>query len=171
MIIGDFVITLLLAFITDNAFFRGELFGMLEREGVDSWKILVFTGVTFSLWHILVILMLPEFDVNPLSNAIFLISVAITGFNFGILRLYSGSILAPTLAHTIWNKMVTYLFGGLTLGSQLIYSPDRGFLGIVFNLIAFGVLYYYCKDRYVKKDTYKKKVKREKEDKHEPALR
>jgi len=136
-----------LAILTEEGFFRGWLFGSLQRAGLSEGKIIAWTAIAFSLWHIPAVSMNTE-DALPLAQIPVLLINAITiGAAWGMLRSISGSILVTSLCHAVWNAAVYSLFGfGQTTGAlgvsqTYIYSPESGYLGLVVNLVLIVVLW------------------------------
>lgn len=89
--------------IPEEVFYRGYLMGRLEQAwpakrhlwGAPLGWALVVQAVLFGLGHFLV-------DLNPLRLA-----VAIPALLFGLLRLWSGSILAPVIFHFCANVLMS----------------------------------------------------------------
>jgi len=134
-------ISIPLGFLTEEAFFRGWLFGALERAGMSELKILIWTGVAFSLWHIPAVTMNTE-DAVPLAQVpVLLINAVVIGAIWGMLRLLSGSILVTSVCHAVWNAAVYVFFGfGTTVGAlgvrqTALYGPESGYLGLGLNLV------------------------------------
>ncbi len=94
----------------EEVLFRGIIFGMLARRtsvlGAALWSSLLF-----GIWHVLPAL--DAIDVNPIGETIggtwvpvigAVVSTFAVGLGFAWLRLYSGSILAPIIAHIAANS-------------------------------------------------------------------
>ncbi len=94
--------------------FRGVLLALLLRF-TDPWKATAISSGLFGLWHIL-----PTLDVlqtSPVIDAteaslgvrgavgVAVAATAAAGFLFAWIRLRSGSLLAPVLAHTAVNSL------------------------------------------------------------------
>ena len=147
MVVYLFVYTLILAFATEEGFFRGWLFGILERGKLNPKLILIFTGVAFASWH------LPLFLVNPMFTwsmlPIYIIGGIVGGVTFGLLRYISGSIIVSSFSHALWNTVVYILFGFASgvgiLGIEAtdIFSPESGLLGLTFGIVFMAVLWYW----------------------------
>ncbi|HOZ05906.1 MAG TPA: CPBP family glutamic-type intramembrane protease, partial [Arenimonas sp.] len=60
-------ISIPLAILTEEGFFRGWLYGSLQRAGIGELRIMIWTGVAFSLWHIPAVSMNTE-DAPPLAQ-------------------------------------------------------------------------------------------------------
>ena len=57
----NFLVTLVLALVTEEGFFRGALWGSCLRAGFSPAKTVVWTSVAFGLWHAAVPLIEPDF--------------------------------------------------------------------------------------------------------------
>jgi membrane protease YdiL (CAAX protease family) len=146
-------ISIPLGLLTEEAFFRGWLFGALERAGMSELKILIWTGVAFSLWHVPAVTMNTE-DAVPLAQVpVLLINAVVIGAIWGMLRLLSGSILVTSVCHAVWNAAVYVFFGfGTTIGAlgvrqTALYGPESGFLGLGLNLVLAVALLQWWKRR------------------------
>ena len=140
-------ISIPLGMLTEEAFFRGWLFGALERAGMSELKIVIWTGVAFSLWHIPAVTMNTE-DAVPLAQVpVLLINAAVIGAIWGILRDLSGSVIVSSLSHGVWNAGAYVLFGdGLQAGAlgienTSLLGPEHGLLGLGLNLFALILLW------------------------------
>ena len=134
-------ISIPLGILTEEGFFRGWLFGSLQRAGISELKIMIWTGIAFSLWHIPAVSMNTE-DALPLAQIpVLLINAVVIGVIWGMLRSISGSIVVTSVCHAVWNACVYVFFGfGTTVGAlgvkqTAIYGPESGFLGLGLNLI------------------------------------
>lgn len=141
-----FVGTVLGSLITEEGFFRGWLWGALEKSGRTSWITLIWTGVVFGLWHIPVAIMESDFALPASVIPVYIANAILLGFNWGILRLVSGSILVASVSHGLWNALAYVLFGfgtktgALGVTSYSVFGPERGFVGLILNLAAFALL-------------------------------
>ena len=141
-----FVGTVLGTLITEEGFFRGWLWGALEKSGRTPWITLIWTSVVFGLWHIPVAVMESDFALPAGVIPVYIANAILIGFNWGILRLVSGSILVASISHGLWNALAYVLFGfgtktgALGVTSFSIFGPERGFIGLVLNLAAFALL-------------------------------
>jgi len=96
-------ISIPLGILTEEGFFRGWLFGSLQRAGLSEGKIMIWTGIAFSLWHIPAVTMNTE-DAVPLAQIpVLLINAVISGAIWGMLRSLSGSIIVTGVCHAIAN--------------------------------------------------------------------
>lgn len=142
-----FFFTLILAFTTEEGFFRGWLFGILERDQINPKLILLLTALAFASWH------LPLFFLNPGLTwsmlPIYITGGIIAGLIFGLLRYISGSIIVSSFSHAIWNTIVYSLFGfGSNIGilgikMTSIYSPESGLLGLVIGVVFVAILWFW----------------------------
>ena len=142
-----FLIYLIGALLTEEVFFRGWLWGALEKRGFTLRARLVWTGGVFSLWHFAVTIILPELQFSPFVVPIYLGNIFLIGLFFGLLRQKSGSILAPSVCHALWNALLYTLYGtgdmagALDISSPRLFDPERGLLGLLLNLIAVILLW------------------------------
>lgn len=147
-------ISIPLGLLTEEAFFRGWLFGSLQRAGMSELKIMVWTGIAFSLWHIPAVSMHTE-DAVPLAQIpVILINGAIIGAIWAMLRSISGSIIVTSVCHAVWNASVYVFFGfGTTVGAlgvkqTALYGPESGLLGLGLNLVLAIVLWQWWRRRH-----------------------
>jgi membrane protease YdiL (CAAX protease family) len=153
-VINRVLILFLLYFIgsllTEEGFFRGWLWGVLERGGFMLRVKLLWTAGLFSLWHYVVTTGISSESRLPMTIVpIYLGNIFLIGLILGLLRQTSGSILVPSVAHGLWNALLYPLFGvgeitGMfTITSPQLFDPERGFLGLGLNLIVFVLLWRY----------------------------
>ncbi len=142
-----FLYTLILAFATEEGFFRGWLFGILERDQINPKLILLLTAVAFALWHLPLFFLDPSFTWSMIP--IYITGGIISGLIFGLLRYISGSIIVSSFSHALWNTVVYSLFGvgsGIgILGIKMtnIFSPESGLLGLTFGLVFMAILWFW----------------------------
>lgn len=146
-------ISIPLAILTEEGFFRGWLYGSLQRAGLGEGRIMIWTGIAFSLWHIPAVTMNTE-DALPLAQVpVLLVNAVVIGATWGMLRSISGSIIVTSVCHAVWNAGVYVLFGfGTTIGAlgvkqTAIYGPESGFLGLGVNLALAALLWWWWKRR------------------------
>lgn len=143
-----FFMTLILAFTTEEGFFRGWLFGIMERDQINPKIILILTALAFSLWHFPLIFMDSHIVWSMLP--LYLIGGIVGGLTFGLLRYISGSIIVSSFSHALWNTVVYALFGFgtgvglLNIKTTSIYHPESGLLGLVFGIIFMAVLWFWA---------------------------
>jgi uncharacterized protein len=147
-------ITILLAVITEEGFFRGWLWAALQRAGLSRVWIVLLTSLAIAAWHLPVALLSTEFDLSSAQALMYVINITITGLIMGVLRLSSRSVVVPSISHGIWNGILYPLFGAGTqigfLGIQDgTFHPEVGVMGLVLNLVlAVGLwLWYWHADR------------------------
>jgi membrane protease YdiL (CAAX protease family) len=147
------LISIPLALLTEEGFFRGWLYGALQRTGMRELKIMVWTAVAFSAWHIPAVMLSGE-DALPWPQIpILLINAVAIGTTWGMLRSISGSILVTSLCHAVWNAAVYTFFGfGATIGvfgikDTAIYGPESGLVGLGLNLGLAAWLWYWWRRR------------------------
>lgn len=140
-----FFYTLILAFATEEGFFRGWLFGILERDQINPKLILLLTALAFASWHIPLFFLNPGFTWSMIP--IYITGGIIGGVTFGLLRYISGSIIVSSFSHALWNTFVYILFGfGSSIGilgikMTNIFSPESGLLGLAFGLVFMVILW------------------------------
>jgi len=140
------VVTFCLALMTEEGFFRGWLWGMLERAGRGRASVLLITSSAFCIWHLAIHLVMPRGGLSLPGLPAYLGNIFLLGINLGQLRMVSGSILAPALGHALWNALQYILFGFaaqtgvLSLSSTGLWDPERGLSGLFLNgLFAWAV--------------------------------
>lgn len=135
------LVTIPLALITEEGFFRGWLWASLQRAGQDNARVLLWTSVAFALWHVPVVLLQTEFTVPLAQAAVYITNVAIAGAIFGLLRLITGSVIIAGVSHAFWNGLAYTFFGtgaqvgALGIQNSALYSPESGLLGFLLNLL------------------------------------
>ena len=142
-----FVYTLIMAFTTEEGFFRGWLFGILERDKMNPKLILLLTALAFASWHLPLFLFDPSLTLNMIT--IYITGGIIGGLTFGLLRYISGSIIVSSFSHALWNTLVYSLFGfGSGIGilgikQTNIFSPESGLLGLTFGIVFMAILWFW----------------------------
>ena len=143
-----FLYTLILAFATEEGFFRGWLFGILERGKINPKWILLLTALAFASWHLPLFFLSSSFTLSMLP--IYITGGIIGGLTFGLLRYISGSIIVASFSHALWNTLVYILFGfGSTIGilgikMTNIFSPESGLLGLAFGIVFLVILWFWA---------------------------
>jgi membrane protease YdiL (CAAX protease family) len=129
------VATTIIAILTEEGFFRGALWASLPRRR------LMFTSITFALWHISAVTLQTGFDLPAAQIPVFLANAAVMGAIWGVLREISGSLVASSVSHGVWNGLAYALFGyGTKVGAlgirhTAIYGPEVGLLGLALNAL------------------------------------
>lgn len=132
---------ILVLVLTEEGFFRGWLWAALKRGGQSDIQVLIGSSLAFTAWHISAISLDTGFDLPAGEIPIFLVNATLIGGVFGVIRMKSGSVVAPSLCHALWNGIDYPLFGfGEKLGAlgireTHIYGPEVGILGIGLNLL------------------------------------
>lgn len=146
-------ISIPLGLLTEELFFRGWLFGSLQRAGLSEWRVMIWTGIAFSLWHIPAVSMNTQ-DALPLAQIpVLLINGVMIGVIWGMLRSISGSIIVTSVCHAVWNALAYVLFGfGTTVGAlgvkeTALYGPESGFVGLGLNTVLAILLWQWWKRR------------------------
>ena len=142
-----FLIYLIGALLTEEGFFRGWLWGILEKRGFKLGVRLVWTGGVFSLWHLAVTIISPELGFSKSILPIYLGNIFLIGLFFGLLRQRSGSLLPVSVSHALWNALLYTLYGtggmtgALDIAAPQYFDPERGLLGLLLNLMAVFILW------------------------------
>ncbi len=140
-------ISILLALITEEGFFRGWLWAALKRAGQSNRQVLLWTSVAFTAWHVPAIALDTGFDVPAAEIPVFLVNATLLGLIWGMLRMLSGSIVVSSVSHALWNGLDYPLFGfgekvgALGIQQTHIFGPEVGLVGIVINLLFAAFLY------------------------------
>lgn len=147
----NFLVTFVLALITEEGFFRGALWGSCVRAGFSPAKTVIWTSVAFGLWHFAVPFIDPDFA-QPLSKVPqYVIGSTAFGVAMGLLRLRSGSFVVPSICHALWNAAVYTFFGAGEKGGQLgisdpvVWDPERGYAGLVLVILGSTLLWCWLK--------------------------
>lgn len=133
--------TILVAILTEEGFFRGWLFASLGRAGLSRPRILVWSSIAFSLWHLSAVTLNTGFDLPAAQVPVYMINAALLGAIWGMLRLISGSVIVASISHGLWNGGAYVMFGyGNTAGTLAIedtalYGPETGLVGLALNLL------------------------------------
>lgn len=140
------VVTALGTLLTEDGFFRGWLWGTLERAGREPEEVLLWTAASAALWHLPLTLIEPSLRLAPAALAVHLLDLWLLGLCWGLLRLASGSVLVVALSHGVWAGLVYTLFGfgsapgALGIADSLRVDPERGWAGVALHAAAFLVL-------------------------------
>ena len=147
----NFLVTFVLALITEEGFFRGALWGSCARAGFSLAKTVIWTSLAFGLWHFAVPIIDPDFA-QPLSKVPqYVIGSTCFGVAMGLLRLRSGSIIVPSLCHALWNSSVYTFFGAgekigqLGISDSSIWDPERGYAGLALAMLVAAMLWWWVK--------------------------
>lgn len=147
----NFLLTFVLALITEEGFFRGALWGSCERAGFSPAKTIIWTSLAFGLWHIAVPLVDPEFTQPLIKVPQYAIGSTIFAVAMGALRLRSGSVVVTSACHALWNATVYTLFGAGEKAGQLgitdtsLWDPERGYAGLALAALAAILLWRWIK--------------------------
>ncbi len=137
----------IMVLITEEGFFRGWLWAALARTGQSETRALIFTSLAFTLWHVSAISLDTGFDVPAAQIPIFLVNATLIGGIFGMLRMYSGSVVVASVGHAVWNGIDYPLFGfgekagALGIAATDIFGPEVGIVGLGLNLVFAAVLW------------------------------
>jgi membrane protease YdiL (CAAX protease family) len=141
-------ITIALAILTEEGFFRGWLWASLGRAGLKPTSVLLLTSIAFALWHVSTAVLDTGFRPSSLQIPVYLLVSLVAGVTLGLLRSISGSIIVSSIGHGFWNGMVYVLFGaGTKLGALGVvntatFGPESGFLGLAANVVFAAVLWF-----------------------------
>ena len=133
--------TILAAILTEEGFFRGWLFASLARAGQAEGRILLWSSLAFSLWHLSAVSLDTGFDLPAAQIPVFMVNAALMGAVWGLLRLHSGSVVVASVSHGLWNGGAYVLFGfGTKIGAlgireTAVYGPEVGVVGLPLNLV------------------------------------
>lgn len=133
--------TFLVAILTEEGFFRGWLWASLERAGESPRRVLVWSSVAFSLWHLSAVTLETGFDLPPAQIPVYLINVVFIGAAWGLMRWMSGSVIVASLSHGVWNGIAYSFFGfgtkagALGIQETALYGPEVGLLGLALNIL------------------------------------
>lgn len=148
--------TFLTVIITEEGFFRGWLWGSLEKAGAKTGRVLVWTSVAFALWHVSWVTLTADGKLPLAQVPVFIVNVAVMGAIWGMLRGISGSVIVASLAHGVWNG-IDYAFfaygtktGALGITNTAVYGPEVGWLGLALN-VAFAIGLWKCSSAALKR--------------------
>ena len=113
---------------------RGYLLPRLIESG---WpRPVLLSGLVWGLWHVPSLLWggYPAGPNRPLSAAVILVTLGAFAFVLARLRLESGSIWPPTLAHAAWNSIILDSFDGAT-HAPTAWTRESGILVALATLI------------------------------------
>jgi membrane protease YdiL (CAAX protease family) len=137
---------LLVGLITEEGLYRGVLWGAAQRAGWSPARIVAATSLAFVAWHVGVPFVDAHYAVPMANLPAYLTNAFLLGVAWALLRLKSGSILVPTLAHAVWNSLAYPLFGdgdakgALGVADFGLFDPERGLAGIALNLAVAALL-------------------------------
>ena len=140
-------IGILMVMLTEEGFFRGWLWAALKRAGLSDTRVLAWSTLAFTAWHISAITLETGFDVPANEVPVYLVNATMIGAVFGILRMVSGSVVVPSACHAVWNGIDYPLFGfgersgALGITETHLYGPEVGILGIALNLLFLAALW------------------------------
>jgi membrane protease YdiL (CAAX protease family) len=133
--------------LTEEGFFRGWLWGSLERARQRPVRVLLWTTTVFTLWHIPAATLEPSFRLPAAIVPVYLCNVVCLGLIWGMMRLMSGSIVITSISHALWNGFAYVLFGyshktgDLGIDAYNVFGPERGFAGLLINAVTVVLLW------------------------------
>lgn len=143
----NFLVTFVLALITEEGFFRGALWGSCARARFSPAKTVIWTSVAFGLWHFAVPIMDPNFAQPLVKVPQYVLGATLFGVAMGLPRLRSGSIVVSSACHALWNAADYTFFGtGMKVGQlgitdTSVWDPERGYAGLVLALLVAMLLW------------------------------
>lgn len=135
------VSTFVVAILTEEGFFRGWLFASLQRAGLPTSRVILWSSIAFALWHLSGISLPTGYDVPAARIPLFLVNAAVVGTIWGMLRQLSGSLIVTSLSHALWNAGAYVLFGfgtrsgALGVRNTALWGPEVGVLGVALNIV------------------------------------
>jgi membrane protease YdiL (CAAX protease family) len=105
------VSTILVGFLTEEGFFRGWFWALLEQAGQTVDRALIWSSIAFALWHLSVVTLNTGFNPPAAQVPVYLINAAVIGAIWGLLRRISGSVIVTSVSHGLWNGGAYVLFG------------------------------------------------------------
>ncbi len=141
------VLTTMGTMVTEDGFFRGALWGALERAGRSSEVILLWTSTAYVVWYLPILWLSPAPVTGAEALIVHVLNVWLLALCWGVLRLVSGSLLIAAWAHGLWNGLAYTLFGfgpatgALGVVDPLRFDPERGWAGVAVNAMALVILW------------------------------
>jgi hypothetical protein len=141
------VSTILVAILTEEGFFRGWLWASLDRADQTPDRVLIWSSLAFSLWHLSAVSLKTGFDLPAAQIPVFMVNAAVMGAVWGLLRRISGSVIVASLSHGVWNGGAYVLFGfGTKVGAlgvkdTWLFGPEVGVLGLALNVVFAAALW------------------------------
>jgi membrane protease YdiL (CAAX protease family) len=132
---------ILMVLLTEEGFFRGWLWAACARAGLGDRGVLVATSVFFTVWHISAVTLTDEFKLPPAEMPIYLANVFLIGMNWGMIRLYTGSLIVVSVSHAVWNAVVYTMFGfgehvgAMGISATHLFGPEVGLWGVAANVL------------------------------------
>jgi membrane protease YdiL (CAAX protease family) len=131
--------------------FRGYLLPHLLQLGTT--RALLLSGFLHGLWHFPLMLLTPVYPITGswlIVGPIFLVTLTAAGVFYGYLRLTSGSVWSPTLAHGAVNRLLN-LFKTFTVAASPItlqyLAGETGLITMVGTALLAGVILYRLRQR------------------------
>lgn len=136
------VIAVILAAFTHELLFRGYLFSALQER---------FSGFTAVICMAILPICLSPGAIT--GNTVVLLSIFAQGIMLGMMRIYTGGMLAPLLAYLVWAEVGTVIFGTVPIGIhapamwttaitgiELVTGGDQMFAGSILGLFVTVIL-------------------------------
>lgn len=131
---------------TEDGFFRGVLWGVLDRAGRSTDAILLWTATAYVIWILPLLATMPSAASGLEALAVHALNLWLLALAWGVLRLVSGSVLVAAWAHGLWNGLAYTLFGfgaaagALGVTDPVRFDPERGWAGVAANAAALLLL-------------------------------
>ncbi|MBV8199879.1 MAG: CPBP family intramembrane metalloprotease [Acidobacteria bacterium] len=145
------VTTILGVILTEEGFFRGWLWASLTRAGQTPERVLVWSSLAFSLWHLSAVSLKTGFDLPAAQIPVFMVNAAVIGAIWGLLRRISGSVIVASVSHGLWNGGDYVFFGfgtkvgALGIKDTAVFGPEVGVLGLALNIVFAALLWRWWK--------------------------
>jgi hypothetical protein len=141
------VLTAIGTMVTEDGFFRGALWGVLDRAGRSPDEVIIWTSTASVIWYVPILWLTPSPVLGAEAFLVHIINLWLLALCWGVLRLVSGSVLVAAWAHGLWNGLAYTLFGfGAARGAMgvvdpLRFDPERGWAGIAANATALLIMW------------------------------
>lgn len=138
LVLGS-TIGVVMTLLTEEGFFRGWLWGAFRRAGLSPGRTLAVTSLVFTAWHVSAVTSGTDYGLPWPQVPVYLANATLLGLIWGLLRLVSGSIVAASVSHAVWNAFAYGLFGfgtrtgALGVDDTPIFGPEVGYLGLLLN--------------------------------------
>ena len=137
---------ILMVAITEEGFFRGLIWTLMEKAGVKTVNAIFLNSILFLIWHLYAATLTEEFAPPLAQLPIFLVNAILLGVIWSCLRELSGSLWVPSVYHAVWNALAYTLFGfgqktgALDVEATWLFGPEIGLAGLALNVLVSGWL-------------------------------
>ena len=145
--------TALVTIVTEEGFFRGWLWASLKRTGMSTGRVLLWSSIAFTLWHVSPVTLDTGFDLPAAQIPVYLLNATVMGLAWGLLRWLSGSVIVASVSHGLWNGLAYVFFGfgtkvgALGIENTAVFGPEVGVLGLALNAGFLAVFWLWARDR------------------------